>query len=354
MEKISKIIGFLTILLVLTGTYITFNESAKMKIGVDESTFYIKYLDENGEPMGRFLISGVEQNRLFKGTSIQNRDTKGIYLETIYRDDDGLTIYRNEKNSQGIRTTKLVQTSNMFSDDIINNLKINQTLIGRYTPYHVGASIIDKYLYDGSIDDIELFPIEHNIEVFNAEDLYYRYTVDRLADTGVKRKLTGETELSFGMNMNVELQEGYRWAWIGWPYGSDSLSAQYKITSDYEVYNVRLFDPIVKWNWTIEGNSVYVDNDIAKIVATPHTITGKEEVEFKFINKQYGGNADILFGFNTSDIQPTTADFKKLHNETVEYSLQCLPPQTYTYTTSPKVLYCWNDTELDWEHSFDT
>jgi len=44
--------------------------------------------------------------------------------------------------------------------------------------------------------------------------------------------------------MKVHLHPNYRWAWIGWPYGSDSVSAQYDIKSDYEVFNVRLFDPV--------------------------------------------------------------------------------------------------------------
>lgn len=198
-------IGVLTLLLLVSGIiYIQMN-NVKLRVDYDKSTFYVKLLNEEGQPYGNWLVSGKEYNRLFSGTKILNRNTKGITIEQTI---DGQDV-------------KIVRT----------------------TPYQKGPVIKDTYTFRGDINSVELFPISHKVEIYNATGYLYRYTVDELKETGIKRKLINELTLNFGLNMKVELQQGYSWAWIGWPYGTDSLSAQYAIKSDYQVINVRLFDP---------------------------------------------------------------------------------------------------------------
>lgn len=212
------IVGFLTVLILVGGIVYISLPSVQLRVDEDKSTFYVKLINENGEPYGRWLVSGREYNRLFDGTTLQYRDKSTITVETFINDDtDEVTIVRT-------------------------------------TGYQNGAQIIDTYKFDGNINDVELFPISHTIEIFNAKDMFYRYTLDDLKDTGDRRKLTDETELSFGYNMKVELEPDYRWAWIGWPYGSDSMSAQYDIKSDYEVFNIRFYDP-VSITLSINGDS---------------------------------------------------------------------------------------------------
>ena len=194
------IIGVLLITLIATGVYITMGDNVRIRVDNDKSTFYVQ---ENN----RWVVGGREYNRLFDGTSQMNRYVSGIEVET----------------------------------DIDN---VSETVtIKRTTPYWRGPVIVDTYFFDGKVDDVELFPISHTIEIFNGTGYYYRYTVDDLTGVPDKTKLTDVTLLNFGRNMKVELNPDYRWAWIGWPYGGDSVSAQYDIDSDYEVFHVRLFDP---------------------------------------------------------------------------------------------------------------
>ena len=213
MEKKKYILGSIAIILALSFVIISMpGIGVKMRVDEDKTTFYVKLLDDAGIPYGRYLVSGREYNRLFSGNTLQYRDKSTININTT-----------------------------------IDNAT-NSTTIIRSTGYQNGAIIKDTYEFDGGTTDVELFPVSHKVEVINGSGLFYRYTVDELKDTGEKRKLIDEYEISFGMRMKVELDEGYNWAWIGWPYGSDSLSAQYKIETDYEVFNVRLSDPLISSN----------------------------------------------------------------------------------------------------------
>lgn len=202
MEAGKYFIGFIIVTLLLSGVvYVSFLNQVKIRVDEDKTTFYVK--NENN----RWTVAGREYNRLIDGSSNMYRSKSNIELETII------------------------------------NESTNETWIIRTTPYIRGPVIIDEYYFRGDVRDVELFPISHKVTILNGSDFFYRYSVDDLTDTGDKRKLNGETELKFGKNMKVSFEPLYRWAWVGWPYGSDSFSAQYDINSDNETFNVRLFDP---------------------------------------------------------------------------------------------------------------
>jgi len=213
-------IGSLILILLVSGViYIQMND-LKMRIDLDKTTFYVYD--------GRWVISGVEYNRLFNGTKIMYRITSKISVE---------------KEING-----------------------NNVMIRRMTPYKNGPVIVDEYYYSGDIKSKELFPIYHKVKIFNGTGYLYRYTVDSLSETGPKKKITDVYILSFGRNMKIKFEPGYRWAWIGYPYGSDSFSAQYSIKSDYEEFNMKLFDP-TKFNVTLNepadnSNINYTSNGI--------------------------------------------------------------------------------------------
>ncbi len=60
---------------------------------------------------------------------------------------------------------------------------------------------------------------------------------------------------------------------------------------------------------TIDGRKVYVDNPRLYFEAVPHTIqTGDDVINFKFNSKQYTGDIDIAFGFDTNIIKPKSAE----------------------------------------------
>ena len=197
------IVGFLLVIVTLGVVTIELETSSKLRVDNDKSTFYVP----QSEGSKVWVVSGREYNRLFEGTKILGRDTKTIKISNIIQD--------------------------------------NSITITRYTKYLKGPEIIDTYTFFGNTKDVELFPVSHKIEVKNAKGYFYRYTVDELTNTIPKTKLINELSLSFGKNMKVDLQEGYRWAWIGYPYGSDSISAQYEIDSNYKVFYMKLYDPII-------------------------------------------------------------------------------------------------------------
>ena len=205
MENKNIILGTLILLLLSSGiVYIAMGDIVRLRVDNDKSTFYIKLTDDYGEPYGRWLVAGREFNYLFDGTSRMNRRARDIEVET-------------------------------FINETTNEVKIVRT-----TPYIRGPVIIDTYTFDGRLDDITLFPIQHKVEIFNGSGFFYRYEVRDLQYDGERFRLTGETELSFGYNMKVELQPDYRWGWV---YGNGVLRVQYNIPSNYETYYVRLFDP---------------------------------------------------------------------------------------------------------------
>ena len=195
-------IGSLLIAILATAIIIQLpSANVQLKITHDDAIFYIK--DGN-----KYIISGVEQGRLLTGTKTITRVTKDIVL--------------------------LNQTSPEGYFQVI-----------RQTPYNNGATIREIWNYDPTNTEVINFPVSHLVEITNAKSNSYRYTVSKLADTGPKRPLTNENVISFGRKMKVELNPGYEWAWIGYPHGKDTLSAQYKITKDVQTFNFRLFDPPV-------------------------------------------------------------------------------------------------------------
>ena len=192
------LLGFLLVLITLTSVYVAFQNDVKLRVDNDKSTFYV--LNENN----RWIVSGREYNSLFDGTSKMNRRILGIERDVI-----------------------------------IDNIS-NTVTITRKIPYIRGPIIKDTYFFDGNLNDVELFPIYHMIEIINGSGYFFRYEIRDLNYDGDTYKLTGETNLSFGLKMRVELHPNYRWAWI---YKDGIVKAQYDILTDYEVFDVRLFDP---------------------------------------------------------------------------------------------------------------
>lgn len=198
-EKTQKIIGTLIIFILAMSVYIQMDD-VRLRIDNDKTTFYVY---EN-----RWLVSGVEYNKLFDGTSLDYKHAKDTYW------------YEN-----------------------INN-ETNEAWIYRTAPHYSGAIINDTYYFNGSNSDVELFPVSHEIEIYNATGLIYQYEVKRLkCDYITQWNLTNPME--FGRNMKVE--------WSGNPYFTKvykykntdecKLTIKYRIDSDYTKLNIRLFDP---------------------------------------------------------------------------------------------------------------
>ena len=116
-------------------------------------------------------------------------------------------------------------------------------------------------------------------------------------------------------------------------------------------------------NWIIEGNKVYIDNNLAYISAEPHTLYGDGEVVFNITSKIYEGDIDIFFGFDKNSITPKKVEFYNLSNVNIEKNYTCLTDY-FNYSVIDKFAWCFkNDTinnitgetdlTLIFSHSFD-
>ena len=213
-------VGLLIVTLLVSVIYVQMN-AVKIRVDVDKSTFYTQELNVFGEPFGAWLVSGREYSSIFDGASKMNRRTSGIVVDSVI-------------------------------DEVAKTV-----LISRTTPYIRGPVIKESWFFDGNIDDVELFPIYHKVEVFNASGFFYRYEVRDLKYDGPTIKLV-DNNMSFGLRMKVEWQDGFRWAWV---YKTGILKVQYNILSDYEVYEVRLFDPVL-----LDDKDIVDISDKTKIV----------------------------------------------------------------------------------------
>jgi len=253
-----KIIGALLLVVMFSGAiYVSFDDKVKIRVDEDKSTFYVK-------EDSRWVVSGREYNKLMDGTSQLYRRSSKINVSVTYNDS---TI-----------------------------------TIKRVTPYIRGPVIVDTYYFKGSIDDVELFPISHQVEVFNGSGYFYRYEVRNLVYDGPTYKLAGQTVLEFGRNMKLELEPDYRWSWV---YKKGTVRTQYDIPSDYEVFNVRLFDPEV----TTFNNSLATEDlnftgnqNVTRYLSLPKTanvtsatldITGKSNES----NVAFGSGSDGALTF---------------------------------------------------------
>jgi len=218
------IVGVLVLLIASVSiVYISMND-VKIRVDTDKSTFYV--IENN-----RWVVSGREYLNIFEGTTKLNRNISGIKIET-------------------------------FIDDVEKTVTIIKT-----TPYIKGPIIKQTYFFDGTLNSKERFPVYHKIEVTNASGMFLRYEVKDLIYSGNTYKLSGETLLSFGRSMKLNLSSNYRWAWV---YKTGAVSAQYDINSDYEVYNFRLYDPATVTTLYLNGSSV----DRIVEIGEPLNITG--------------------------------------------------------------------------------
>lgn len=235
-------IGSLLILIVSSLIiYVSMEDKVRFRVDRDKSTLYIKLLDEDGNPYGNWLIAGREYNKLYNGSTLQYRSLAGINID-ISNITRNITITFCNETIIIVLPNGTNETSCIDWDTNVTEYT-HGTLITRTTPYKNGAVIVDTYRFDGFLSTIANFPIYHKIEIFNGTGLYYRYEVKNLIYDGPTFKLDGnQTSMKFGRGVKVTWWEGYR---LGWIYKSGSMYVKSeKLISDYEVFNVRLFDPI--------------------------------------------------------------------------------------------------------------
>jgi hypothetical protein len=188
--------GLLIITLLSTGIlYVQFND-LKLRLDKDKTTFY--NLKDS-----RWRTIATEYTKLYNGTKLIYRDE--ILTYTLFDEENKISTY--------IRDTK----------------------------YKKGE-IISTYLFDGKVTDIELVPISETHRIIDGKGLIFQYEVRDLSGIKETYSLTGEIELHFG-KIKINLAPGYYWGTV---YKSGIVKVKYKIKTDDETYNIRLFDPSIQ------------------------------------------------------------------------------------------------------------
>lgn len=210
MSSNKRYIGSLIVIILATAVYVTMG-NVKIRVDDQKSTFYVI---ENG----RWRVSGREYNKMFDGTRRLNRDLSETNVNTV------------------------------ISEDIVT--------ITRNTRYKRGPLIVDTYIFNGTVEDVELFPISHTIELFNATGYIYQYEVRELVYDGPTERLYDVYTALFGRNMKI--------VWDSDPYyikvfKTGILKLKWRITDDYKVINARLFDPLI--NADVLVNMTFNDAD---------------------------------------------------------------------------------------------
>ena len=260
------IVGFLTLLILSGVVYVTLpSQNVRIRVDNDKTTFYVKLLDEKGEPKGNWLVSGREYNKLMDGTANMNRKSDEVTVGTYI-----------DKDTQEITIT-------------------------RRTKYIRGPVIVDTYKFFGDLDTVGTFPMSHTVDIYNASGKFYRYEVRDLDYDGDTFRIEGNiTTYSFGKNMKVEWWKDYNFGWI-YKSGSMYIKSE-KLKSNHVKFNMRLFDPKPKpeeilyyWNETKQNQTifpVYCDRELQ---------CEKGEIcKFQYKNKTHYKEVNMICSYNST------------------------------------------------------
>lgn len=151
----------------------------------------------------KFVISGIEYTRIFDGTKLMRAKNRDISF-TI--NDD---------------TTEWYRIAN-FKDDII---------------------VEDFVSFENEATDVEDVPIFHEACFTNANGKIFEYLISDITYNDDSKNII--SPFAFEKNMKVTFQDGYHIAKVvNNKIAKDKIIIRYRIKSDYECFNVRLFDPI--------------------------------------------------------------------------------------------------------------
>ena len=183
-----------------------FNTSVRIKIEPSRSLFYVN-------SNGTWTVTGIEYNKLFKGST-------RVYADSL----KASVTYDNCANNSNESCTA---TSDLAIITRMSYYKNNKTVIK------------DVYYFNGSDTSIENFPVEHQVWIYNGSGLIYQYEVRKLAYNG-NDIVSIQSPQMFGNNMKVTWQDGYYYSKL---YSTGKLIVKYRITSDTQMFSVKLFDP---------------------------------------------------------------------------------------------------------------
>ncbi len=208
MSKLGKkkivLSSFLILIILLYSVYIFMPEKVKMVVGKTNTEFYV-WEDES------WVLGATEYINLFDGT------------------------------------TKMRASSRLIETQIGQVI----TIIKRTSKWKDNITTISTYSFDSTINNVELFPISHKLECFNCKGKILHFEYRDILYMGETR--TAYSPESFGHNMKIEWDSNAYYSKVfQQKVASDKLIIRYRPESNYEVFNVRMFDPDSWYNTTYD------------------------------------------------------------------------------------------------------
>lgn len=116
------------------------------------------------------------------------------------------------------------------------NVYVNRTSI-----WKDNITTIQTYTFFKNAENVEDFPIKNEFTCINCVGKIVHYEIRDILYDGDTSVI--ESPFSFGHNMKMEWQEGSYYSKVFQQKSSDKIIVKYRPQSNYEIYNVRLFDP---------------------------------------------------------------------------------------------------------------
>ena len=217
-------IGFFLLVILTSSVYILLPDNVRIDIEKTKTTFQVW---ENEA----WVLAGTERTILFDGTKKMRANSREVESFVVGN------------------LTKVVRTS-YFKDNIV---------------------AIDTYSFDGSIKNVELYPVQHTVEIINGTGKLFVYEVNDLKYSSITLNNI-QSPQSYGHKMKVEWGDGNYYSKIFKYKGKDigKLTIKYRVETDYKTYFVRLFDP----QFEIDE---YAYNKSMQLVSTAYGVSFKPD-----------------------------------------------------------------------------
>ncbi len=183
------------------------------------------------------------------------------------------------------------------------------TLANRQSSFKERIVIDEIYKFVNEVTNVENVPVSHNICFNNAENKIFEYMIDRIEYDGETKDITSPFE--FRKNMKLTFQEGYYRAKVyNYKYATDKIKIRYRVTEDYQCFDVRLFDPVIikinltdsikelkeceviQYNYSKKDYQFCLKNNTHNFISN---ITGKSETKIIFYNSTCYTKTIIVF-----------------------------------------------------------
>lgn len=184
------------------------------------------------------------------------------------------------------------------------NAYVNRTSI-----WKDNITTVQTYTFFKEADRVEEFPIKNELACINCVGKIVHYEIRDILYEGITEKIS--SPFNFGHNMKIEWQDVAYYSKVFQQKSVDKIIIKYRPESDYEVYQVRLYDPIA-----VNGTNVSLELD------AQYNFTNNETSNYSCIDidhPEYGeryicGEPPFNVSFNISYFRKTEFIYK---NETV-------------------------------------